>query len=197
MKPTGNFADKLNVGGIGLEGSVHFQLNPIHPFTLGVSGSYHYLDHVSIEFVEEINGIPTGLKESITTQVLHFTGVLRYYLPVNLNEIKVYSDLLFGPKIFIATYRLVDDDGGEFVNEFEVEQSDVSLSYGLSGGLHIPIWKNIHLHSKATYLTGISASFYNKRDPPAISPVYAIDAFELNNSSTQSIYFSLGLSFYL
>jgi hypothetical protein len=197
MVPIGDFAEKLESKGIGLEAGVHFQLDPDHPFTIGLLGSYHYIDRVSINFTEEIDGIPTDLNESITTQVLNFTGVLRYYLPINFGETKFYTDLIIGPKIFFATYKLIDDDGGEFVNEFEVEQSDVSLSYGLSGGIQAPIWKYIHLNAKATYLPGISVSFYNEIDPPIASPVFAIDAFELNNSATQSLYFSLGLSFFL
>lgn len=197
LQPTGVFADNHSSGGIGLEGGVHFQLDVSHPYTLGILGSYHYFDSKSIEFVEKIEGIDIDLSENITTQILTVLGTFRYYPPILDSEVKIYTDLYFGPKIFFATYRLTDLDGGDYISEFNVEKSDVSMSYGLGLGLQIPLWRFIHLNVKASYLPGVSASYYHKIDPEVADPLYAIDAFELKNSSTNSLFFNIGVSFFL
>lgn len=197
LKPVGIFSDFHPATGIGMEGGIHFQLDIAHPYTIGFLGSYHYFNGQSIEFVEKIGGIDTDLCENVTSQVMTLLGTFRYYPPLLDSEVKVYTDLYFGPKVFFTTYRLTDLEGGDFVNDFSVEKSDVSLSYGIGFGLQIPLWKYIHLNLKSSYLPGVSASYYSKIEPEVEAPKFALDAFEIKNSSTNAILFNIGLSFFL
>jgi hypothetical protein len=197
LRPTGIFSDYHNVNGVGLEGGIHFQFDPSHAYTVGILGSYHYFDSNKIEFVEQIDGINIDLEESVTSQLFTFLGTFRYYPPLLKSDIKIYTDLYFGPKIFFTTYSLRDSDGGDYVSEFDIEKSDVSLSYGVGLGIQIPLWRYMHLNLKGSYIPGVSASYYNKISPEVEDPEFALDGYELKNSSTNAGYLSLGISFFL
>ena len=180
----------------GAELGAYFQLNADHPYAIGLDLSYHYIDGHSVFFTDNIDGEIVDLEEKAYTNVASFLPSLRFYPQVNLGKIRPYVQLSLGGKLFFTNIRLTDTDGGDFVNENDIEGTSFSWTYGGGIGAHIELGSFVWLNFRATALPGVSTEFYRKLDDEDIPETdFAIDGFEKVNTTTPMMRYSIGVSF--
>ena len=194
--PSGVFDSRQTRNGFGFEGGVHFQMDPLKPFTLGLNVNYNYYGGFNEEFIDFFDGISINVDERVSSHIITILPSARYYLPLDFRDIKVYTEFSFGAKILYTTLSLEDTDGGDAISEFEFVQSDLSLSYGVGLGVNIPLVDYIFFNGRVAYNPGVSAEYYARGDVPR-NNTSSLDAFELHKTSTNVISLTLGVSLFL
>ncbi len=196
VSPLGNFNRKTNANYSGATAAFFFQFKPEHPYAIGLSTYYQYMGGYNVKFLENIDGFDWELNERTSSHMLGVMAAIRYFPDIKILGTLPFAQISLGPKILFTTTTIKDTDGGDEINEFEVNESDVSLSYGISGGLKLPLSDQLFISFAVGYLPGTSSTFLVKKDDDDIdNPDFAIDAFEKVNSVTNILSYTIGLSY--
>ena len=92
----------------------------------------------------------------------------------------------------ISTKTLTSDSES---SDFMFEESNFSLTYGISAGLNYRVKENVYINFKANYLPGLSTAYYAKDKNNQIE-FSSIDQFNLKNSTTDILRWDLGVTFW-
>lgn len=196
VSPLGNFDRKSNNNYSGFNTSFFFQLKPEHSYAVGLSTFYQHMGAYNVNFIENIDGFGIEVNERTSSHMLGIMAAIRYFPDFNILGAIPFAQISLGPKILFTTTTIKDTEGGNDINELDVNESDASFTYGISGGIKLPVSDHLFINFATGYLPGSSATFLIKKDDDNIdNPDFAIDAFEKVNSVTNILSFSIGLSF--
>jgi hypothetical protein len=197
-QPHGPFKRNVDHKLIGFEFGAHFQLNPSHAYAFGLEAFYNYIDGYSLNFFDVVDGASLELREATTSHMIGTMASLKYFPEISIGAIKPFVQALVGPKILFTQTTLSDARGEDIVSEYDVIETDVSLSYGAAVGCNVQLGSVVFLNARVSYLPGNSATYYYKLPEGDIPESdFAIDAFKKTNSATPIIRYSLGVSLFL
>ncbi len=193
--PVGAFSDNMNR--IGLGGGFEFLVNIKQTqFYAGFASNIANYGNETLEFIDT-DGFTLDWK---TNSSLWDNHLLVQYEPLMKQEFQLYVQGKIGINHFFTVTKLVDEEtGGENeVLERFVDGKSTTFSYGGSIGALIPLDKEWHfmLDLRASYLRGTNASYYSKLNNFTIVGD-TLDAFDLQESTTNMLRFEVGVLFYI
>jgi len=189
MSPSGEFNDNVTNNGYGFGGSFLKRLGS-SPFLVGADGGF--VIYGSQEGLESLSS--TSATVQATTNNIILAHFLTRVQP-RKGRVRPYVDGLIGFKHLFTDNMALNEYIDEVVAS-KIYLSDTSLSYGVGGGLQIPLGKNgesrIMLDGNVRYLRGGRAR-YLKKD--SIREVDGVIVFDPLTSRTDIITIQIGVTF--
>lgn len=193
--PQAKFGDNLGGLKVGFGLNARFQLKRANPGFFGFDLYAYPVGSESDIIIDFVNGFDVQIRRQANLWITGGNLVYRYYPDLQFWVFEPYFEALIGMKWLFTTYNETDTDSDNNLL-FEFAESSVSFSYGLSGGLQIPISDIMYFNIRTSYLLGNSVP-YNVRDEQAngSNTDDPRDYFEIKNSATDLFKMQLGLSF--
>src|SRR5262245_32503594 len=187
MSPSGEFNDNVTNNGIGFGGLFLKRLGP-SPFLVGADGGF-----VIYGSQESLEPLPTSATVQATTNNIILAHFLTRVQP-RKGRVRPYADGLIGFKHLFTDNMALNEYIDEVVAS-KIYLSDTSLSYGVGGGLQIPLGKNgesrIMLDGNVRYLRGGRARYLKKG---SIREVDGVIVFDPLTSRTDVITIQIGVT---
>ncbi len=194
MQPTGSFGRNVTSPKLAVNFGYLRQVNVDKPLFWGLSVYYSKLGSASDVVQEIIDFSLVDFDFSTNSHLLGFNGKLRYYPDFYIGKLEFYIEAQLGYKwLYTTTNRTVSGDSE--TSDTNVEEGNLSLTYGLSGGLHYPIkGDNTFLNFSVNFLPGLSERYYVENPNNSIS-TSTLDYFDLKKSTTDIFRYDLGITY--
>jgi hypothetical protein len=194
LQPSGSFKRNLSSGRIGVNFGYLRQLKEDKPLFWGANLYYTSLGSASDVIQEIIDFSLVDFDFETTSHLLGFNGKLRYYPDFYVGKMEFYVEALLGYKWFYTTTNRTVSGDSE-TSDSQIDESNLSLTYGLVGGIHYPIkGDNTFLNLSISYLPGLSERYYIKNPNNQITST-TLDLFDLKKSTTDIFRYDLGITF--
>ncbi|KXK39538.1 MAG: hypothetical protein J5I52_04520 [Saprospiraceae bacterium] len=191
FQPVGPFGNN-NSNRMGIEMGYLRQIKQDKPSFWGISIYYTNLGSESGVTTHVVDYYYVTFDESTTSNVLGFDGRFRFYPDIYLGPIECYVEGHLGYKwLYTLTSLTVQ---GEDSSDTNFDSGSLSLTYGASVGLQIPIASEWYLNAKASYLPGLSVDYYSKNPKNTIQDKI-LDAFDKHHSTTDIVRYDLGVTY--
>ncbi|MDX1546719.1 MAG: hypothetical protein R3247_07015 [Rhodothermales bacterium] len=164
--PQGDFADRLDALGYGANVTALVALGR-SPVRLGVDGGVLVYGHERRR--EPLSPTIPDVRVDVTTSNTIGLAHLLFRLQPDLGALRPYADGLFGLK-YLATNTSIPTGYGDGISHTNFD--DVALSYGVGGGLTVPVYRpqgrsevrGIEVQAGARYLFGTPAEYLREGD---------------------------------
>ncbi len=193
-KPTGYFGKNIREPQLVFEVGYLRQLKVDKPLFWGVSVYYTQLGFAGATLDELLDFNLVTFDYCSTSNLLGFNGKMRFYPNFTLGKIEIYTEAQLGYKYLFTntTKTLANSNSGS--SSTHLEEGTLSLTYGVSGGLNIPLNNQLYLNVRANYLPGLSVGYYNLMKDNMIR-VSSLDKFVLKHSTTDIVRIDLGVTY--
>lgn len=194
LQPSGSFGRNVTSAKLAFQMGYLRQVKSDKPLFWGVNLYYTTLGSASDVVQEIIDFSLVDFDLQTNSHLLGFNGKLRYYPDFYIGKLEFYVEAQLGYKwLYTITNRTVSGDSETSDSEFE--EGNLSLTYGLAGGLHYPIkGDNTFLNFSINYLPGLSERYYVENPDNQIS-TSTLDYFDLRKSTTDIFRYDLGITF--
>ena len=194
LQPSGSLERNVASPKLAIQMGYLRQVRADKPLFWGVNVFYTTLGSASDVVQEIIDFSLVDFDFQTTSHLLGFGGKLRYYPDFYIGKLEFYVEVQLGYKwLYTTTNRTVSGDSETSDSQFE--EGNLSLTYGLSGGLHYPIkGDNTFLNCRINYLPGLSERYYVENPNNQISSS-TLDYFDLKRSTTDIFRYDLGITF--
>ena len=198
--PVGNLGDKLNDSGWGGGGSLLFLIDKHNPMYLGLDVSHFTYDQEFFYTDILIDGFLAPVEYRTRANILTGHALFRYAPTIN-SFLQPYIEGMFGTKHFVTRTRINDlENPDDDTYDQYVEDGDWALSYGGAIGVQVPLYyfpngAGIKLDVRCSYQRGTAASYNVRRDNWLSGSGEPINAFELENSTTDLLIPKIGVLF--
>ncbi len=188
ISPSGEFNDNVTNNGYGFGGLFLKRLGP-SPFLVGADGGF--VIYGSQEGLEPLGS--TSATVQATTNNIILAHFLTRVQP-RKGRVSPYAEGLIGLKHLFTNNMALNEYIDEVIAN-KIYLSDTSLSYGVGGGLQIPLGKNgesrIMLDGNVRYLRGGRARYLKEG---SIREVDGVIVFDPLTSRTDVITIQIGIS---
>jgi hypothetical protein len=188
MSPSGEFNDNVTNTGIGFGMLFLKRLGP-SPFLIG--GDFGFVIYGSQDSVEPLP--PSATAQSTTNNIVLAHFLIR--VQPRKGRVRPYAEGLIGFK-HLYTDNMAYNEYLEEVVASKIYLSDTGLSYGVGGGLQIPLGKNdeskIVLDGNVRYFRGGRAQYLKEG---SIREVDGVVVFNPLTSRTDIITIQIGVTF--
>jgi len=188
MSPSGEFNDNVTNNGIGFGGFFLKRLGT-SPILVGADGGF-----IVYGSQESLEPLPARATMQGTTNNIILAHFLTRVQP-RKEKVRPYAEGLIGFKHLVTDNLAVNEYLDEVISS-KIYLSDTSLSYGVGGGLQIPLRKNgeigILLDGNVRYLKGGRARYLREG---SIREVDGLIVFDPLTSRTDIITIQIGVTF--
>ncbi|MBK9735702.1 MAG: hypothetical protein IPO92_12340 [Saprospiraceae bacterium] len=194
IKPIGAFKKNIPSTKPGIEIAYLRQIKAEKPLFWGLSFYYTQLGNSSATLEEFLDFALVDFNYSTTSNLMGLNGKFRFYPDISLGRLEPYLEAQLGYKwLYTGTTKTLASDTES--SDFMFEESNFSLTYGISAGLNYRVKENVYINFKANYLPGLSTAYYAKDKNNQIE-FSSIDQFNLKNSTTDILRWDLGVTFW-
>lgn len=194
VQPSGSFGRNVLTPKLAVQMGYLRQVKEDKPLFWGINLYYTSLGRASDAVQEIVDLTLVDFNLTTTSHLLGFGGKMRYYPDFYIGKLEFYAEAQLGYKwLYTTTNKTVSGDSETTDSEFE--KGDLSLTYGLAGGLQYPLkGDNTFFNLSINYLPGLSKQYYVENPNNQIS-TSTLDYFDLKKSTTDIFRYDLGITF--
>lgn len=194
MIPKNAFGQKLDKSLFNFNVSYFRQIKKYKPFFAGFEFAYAQIDSYNSDVpVTNDDGSISYWNENVTSNVMHFNLVGRYFLPVSVWRIEPFVEFNYGMQWFGTNSTLTDGDSED--SDSEYLKNDLVGKYGFASGFNFRVKDNYYGLFRIGYDSGLSAYYYTLKDKFSLPLNYVIDAFSLQKTTTDVLKWDIGFTF--
>jgi hypothetical protein len=188
LVPRGEFSDNVTNNGYGGGGLFLVRLGD-GPFLVG--GDVGIVVYGSESYREPISTTIPSFEVRVRTSNNIFLAHSLLRIQPRSGPIRPYADGLIGLKHLFTTTSISSDCSDETIAS-DTNLSDTTFSYGLGGGVQVPLSKSIMLDGNVRYLRGGRASYLKKG---SIREENGLAVFDVIRSRTDVVSVQIGVTF--
>lgn len=194
LTPKNAFGQKIDKSLFNLNISYFRQIKKYKPFFAGFEFAYSQIGSYNADVpVTNDDGTIEYWNEAVTSNVMHFNLIGRYFLPVSVWRIEPFVEFNYGMQWFGTNSTLNEPDSEE--SDSESLKNDIVGKYGFATGLNFRIKDNYYGLFRIGYDSGLSAYYYTRKDNFPLPLNYVIDAFSLQKTTTDVLKWDIGFTF--